>query len=81
MFADRQSVDLLNDYPNLVYRGNAHHLNELPDVFASTRVNIGPSNTLIQSGVPSKFVDCIASGGFALVDPKRDLVDLFGPAD
>jgi len=29
-----------------------------------------PSNTLIQKGVPSKFVDCIASGGFALVDPK-----------
>jgi spore maturation protein CgeB len=38
----------------------------------------GPSNCLINRGVPSKFVDCIASGGFALVDPKPDLRALFG---
>jgi spore maturation protein CgeB len=78
VFGDPASVAKLSGHANLVYRGNAHQFRELPDVFATTRVNICPSNTLIHSGVPSKFVDCIASGGFALVDPKPDLVDLFG---
>jgi SAM-dependent methyltransferase len=78
VFGDPSSVDLLGRTPNLVYRGVAHHTRELPAVFASTRVNVCPSNCLIHSGVPSKFVDCVASGGFALVDPKPDLVTLFG---
>ncbi len=79
VFGDPDSVGLLKRHPNLVYRGSAHHSRELPGVFASARVNVCPSNCLIHSGVPSKFVDCIASGGFALVDPKPDLVTLFGP--
>lgn len=79
MFADPDSVALLADHPNLVYRGNAHQFRELPRVFAETRVNVCLSNTLIDSGVPSKFVDCVASGGFALVDDKSDLRRLFGP--
>ena len=78
VFGDPASVERLTGHANLVYRGNAHQFRELPDVFATTRINICPSNTLIHSGVPSKFVDCIASGGFALVDPKPDLVALFG---
>ena len=79
VFGDPSSVGELDRHANLVYRGNAHQSRELPEVFASTRVNVCPSNCLIHSGVPSKFVDCIASGGFALVDPKPDLVRLFGP--
>jgi SAM-dependent methyltransferase len=78
VFGDPASVERLTGHANLVYRGNAHQFKELPDVFATTRINICPSNTLIHSGVPSKFVDCIASGGFALVDPKPDLVAVFG---
>jgi spore maturation protein CgeB len=29
--------------------------------------------------MPSKLIDCLASGGFALCDPKEDLVRFFGP--
>jgi spore maturation protein CgeB len=38
----------------------------------------GIANGLIYNGVPSKLIDCLASGGFALSDPKVDLVRLFG---
>lgn len=79
VFGDPDSVGLLDRHPNLVYRGTAHQSRELPGVFAATRVNVCPSNCLINRGVPSKFVDCLASGGFALVDAKPDLVTLFGP--
>ena len=78
MFADPGSVDLLKRHPNLVYARNVHHYRELPQTFASTKVNICIANGLINQGVPSKLIDCLASGGFALTDPKDDLVHLFG---
>jgi hypothetical protein len=79
VFADPESVRLLEPHPNLVYAGHVHHYRELPRVFASTKVNVCISNGLIYRGVPSKLIDCLASGGFALVDPKDDLERLFGP--
>ena len=79
VFADPESVRLLERHPNLVYAGHVHHYRELPHVFASTKVNVCISNGLIYQGVPSKLIDCLASGGFALVDPKDDLERLFGP--
>jgi SAM-dependent methyltransferase len=78
IFADPGSVDLLKRHPNLVYAGNVHHYRELPQTFASTKVNVCIANGLINQGVPSKLIDCLASGGFALTDPKDDLVRLFG---
>jgi hypothetical protein len=77
-FADPGSVDLLKRHRNLVYAGHAHHYRALPRTFASAKVNICVANGLINQGVPSKLIDCLASGGFALTDPKGDLVRLFG---
>jgi spore maturation protein CgeB len=79
LFADPKSLDALKDYPKPKYEGNAHHFNELPHVYASTKINICISNGLVYDGIPSKLVDCLASGGFALCDPKEDLVRFFGP--
>ncbi len=78
IFADPGSVDLLRKHRNLVYAGHVHHYRELPQTFASTKVNICIANGLINQGIPSKLIDCLASGGFALTDPKDDLVRLFG---
>jgi hypothetical protein len=80
LFADPKSAALLETRPNLVYGGNRHQFRELPETFAATKVNVCISNGLISQGVPSKFVDCVASGGFALVDDKADLRKLFGGA-
>jgi hypothetical protein len=79
MFADPASVELLATHPNLVYSGNRHQFRELPETLAATRINLCVSQSLIFKGLPSKFLDCIAAGGFALVDHKDDLVRLFGP--
>jgi spore maturation protein CgeB len=78
MFADPDSQELLARHPNLVYAGHVGHFEELPRTFAETKVNVCISNGLIYRGVPSKLIDCLASGGFALVEPKDDLVRLFG---
>lgn len=78
LFADPKSSDLIKDYPNLRYEGNKDHFAELPTIYASTKINICISNGLCYKGVSSKLIDCLASGGFALTDPKEDLVRLFG---
>jgi SAM-dependent methyltransferase len=79
VFADPDSQELLAAHRNLVYAGNVGHFDGLPRTFAETKINVCISNGLIYKGVPSKLVDCLASGGFALVDPKDDLVRVFGP--
>jgi hypothetical protein len=78
VFADPASQELLGRRSNLRFGGNLHHSKELPGVFAATKVNVCICNGLIYRGLPSKLIDCLASGGFALVDPKPDLVRLFG---
>lgn len=79
LFADPASRKLLARYPNLKFAGEAHHFDELPQVYAGSQINICVSNGLIHEGTPSKFIDCVASGGFGLCDRKADLVRLFGP--
>jgi hypothetical protein len=78
LFADPKSSDLIKAYPNLIYQGNRDHFTELPRTYASTKINICISNGLCYKGVSSKLLDCLASGGFALTDPKEDLVRIFG---
>jgi hypothetical protein len=79
VFADPGSRELLRRHPNLRFGGHLHPGSEVASAFAATKVNICISNGLIYRGIPCKLIDCLASGGFALVDPKPDLVRLFGP--
>jgi hypothetical protein len=79
LFSDQSSRELLQEFGNLEFARELGHFNELPRQFAATKVNICISNGLIYQGTPSKLIDCLASGGFALCDPKPDLVRLFGP--
>jgi hypothetical protein len=78
LFADPETVRLLGQFRNLIYRGDLDHSTELPGAYAATKINVCIANGLIYNGVPSKLIDCLASGGFALSDPKDDLVRLFG---
>lgn len=79
LFADPTSLEPLKEYPNLKYEGNAHNFNGLPEIYATTKINLCLSNGLIYEGMPSKLIECLASGGFALCDPKEDLLRFFGP--
>lgn len=78
VFADPASRARLEGLPKLRYAGHAPPFAGLPQTYARTKVNICISNALIYAGVPSKLIECLASGGFALVDAKADLVRLFG---
>jgi hypothetical protein len=78
LFSDPATRGLLGAYPNLKFVADLEHFEELPRQFAATRVNVCLCNSLIYQGTASKLMDCLGSGGFALCDPKHDLVRLFG---
>lgn len=78
MFSDPKAVTMLKKYNNIEYIGNFSYFDELPHIFSSSKINICISNGLIYSGIQSKFIECIASGGFCLTDPKDDLIRVFG---
>jgi hypothetical protein len=79
-FADPKSVDLLNDYPNVRYRGSVDYVRELPHVFSRSKITVDVTNQLAQHSVPAKFFECFAAGGFMLVDRRPDLIAAFGDA-
>jgi spore maturation protein CgeB len=78
VFADAASIAHLESLPNLRYAGHAAPFADLPQTYARTKVNVCISNGLIDAGIPAKLIECLGSGGFALVDAKPDLVRLFG---
>ena len=79
-FADPESVSLLQQYPNIRYRGSVDYVRELPQVFNRTRITVDVTNQLAQRSAPAKFVECFAAGGFMLLDRRPDLIAAFGDA-
>lgn len=58
-------------------RGRVNYYNEMPYVFASSDINLNISVKGIQSGVPQRALDIMASGGFLLSNFQQELVELF----
>ncbi|GEM_PF-2941780 len=50
----------------------------LSEIFRRTKINILVSNMILQSGIPTKLLECLSAGGFFLTDPRYDMKDVFG---
>lgn len=47
--------------------------NEMPRIFACTRINLNPSLRIIQTGIPLRALDIMGAGGFLLSNNQREL--------
>ena len=68
------------DYPVLrgvQCMGPVNYYREMPYVFAASDINLNISVKGIQSGVPQRAFDILASGGFLLSNYQQELVELF----
>lgn len=68
------------DYPMLQgvkCRGTVDYFDEMPYVFASSKINLNISVKGIQSGMPLRTLDVMASGGFLLSNYQQELVEYF----
>lgn len=51
--------------------------NEMPKVFAASRINLNPSLKCIQSGIPLRALDIMSVGGFLLSNYQPELMEYF----
>lgn len=68
------------DYPMLQgvkCCGTVNYFDEMPYVFAASKINLNISVKGIQSGIPLRAFDVMASGGFLLSNYQAELVEMF----
>lgn len=58
-------------------RGPVDYYDEMPYVFAASDINLNISVKGIQSGIPQRALDVMASGGFLLSNYQQELTELF----
>ena len=69
--------DQLNDAIRRVNFGAVDYQNEMPFVFANSKININHTLKSIHSGVPQRVFDIMACGGFVLSNDQPELYELF----
>lgn len=57
--------------------GPVNYYGEMPYAFAASDINLNISVKGIQSGIPQRALDIMASGGFLLSNYQQELVELF----
>lgn len=80
--AKRYKTDLytgsqVDGIEGLHIHGRVHYYNEMPWVFAASRVNLNSSFISIQSGIPLRALDILASGGFLVSNRQEEFKDFF----
>ncbi len=57
--------------------GSVDYVTEMPKVFASSKINLNPSLRIIQTGIPLRAFDIMASGGFLLSNYQEELLEYY----
>lgn len=57
------------------------YVQEMPKVFASSKINLNPTLRCIQSGIPLRCFDIMGVGGFLLSTYQPELVEYFVPGE
>ncbi len=62
---------------NVCWKGSAGYFDEMPKVFKLSKINLNISLKCIQSGIPLRALDVLASGGFLLSNYQPELAECF----
>ena len=62
---------------NVNWKGAAGYFDEMPKVFKLSKINLNISLKCIQSGIPLRALDILASGGFRLSNYQPELAEYF----
>ncbi len=61
--------------------GPVDYYNDMPYIFAGSRINLNISLRSIRSGIPLRAMDIMGSGGFLLSNYQADFYDFFVPGE
>ncbi|MDD3415228.1 MAG: DUF3880 domain-containing protein [Lachnospiraceae bacterium] len=67
------------EVPHAVYRGIADYHNEMPVIFANSKINLNLTLRSIRSGIPLRVLDILACGGFCLTNWQPEIEEYFSP--
>ncbi|MBQ9334560.1 MAG: glycosyltransferase [Lachnospiraceae bacterium] len=59
--------------PHIVCHGGVNTLNEMPSVFATSRININTTTRSIRTGLPQRIWDVLGCGGFLLTNAQEEI--------
>lgn len=65
--------------PHVQNMGTADYFQEMPFVFANSKINLNITLKSIQSGIPLRAMDIMGAGGFLLTNFQADFLDYFIP--
>lgn len=67
------------DHPNLPVRNNgfADYYEEMPRIFALSKININITLRSIQSGIPLRIMDILGAGGFCITNYQAEIAEYF----
>ncbi len=67
--------------PHCQNMGNIDYLNEMPQVFRHSKINLNITLRSIHSGIPLRAFDIMGAGGFLLSNYQEDFLDYFTPGE
>ena len=59
------------------YRGYADYYTQMPQIFASSRINLNISLKTIRTGIPLRVIDVMGCGGFVLTNYQHEITEYF----
>lgn len=59
------------------YRGYADYYTQMPQIFASSRINLNISLKTIRTGIPLRVIDVMGCGGFVLTNYQQEITEYF----
>lgn len=61
--------------------GTLDYISEMPKMFACSKINLNPSLRLIETGIPQRAFDVMASGGLLLSNYQEELAEHYSEGD
>ena len=81
-FPNQMKLFTLNDkfhIPNVKNMGATDYYEEMPYIFANSKINLNITLKSIQSGIPLRAMDIMGAGGFLLTNYQADFLNYFVP--
>ena len=69
------------ELPHIHNMGAIDYYNDMPYVFANSKINLNISLRSIRSGIPLRAMDIMGAGGFLMSNYQADFYDFFVPGE
>ena len=77
LYSNSKLTERLENLPRLICKGIVHYWDEMPLVFHNSKINLNISSRTIETGIPQRIFDILASAGFCLTNYQPEIAEMF----